>query len=51
MSSIRRKVRLLDGICEEAVAILKDKPATGAVFDALRKMKTMRQIEAAELFL
>lgn len=49
MSSIRRKVRLLDGICEEAVAILKDKPATGAVFDALRKMKTMRQIEAAEL--
>ena len=49
MSSIRRKVRLLDGICEEAVSILKDKPATGAVFDALRKMKTMRQIEAAEL--
>lgn len=49
MSSIRRKVRLLDGICEEAVAILKDKPATGAVFDALRKMKTMRQIDAAEL--
>ena len=27
MSSIRRKVRLLDGISEEAVAILKDKPA------------------------
>ncbi|HMQ92928.1 MAG TPA: plasmid partitioning protein RepB C-terminal domain-containing protein, partial [Amaricoccus sp.] len=25
------------------------KPATGAVFDALRKMKTMRQIGAAEL--
>ena len=24
MSSIRRKARLLDGICEEAVAILKD---------------------------
>ena len=49
MSSIRRKARLLDGICEEAVAILKDQPCTNAVFDALRKMKTMRQIEAAEL--
>ncbi len=49
MSSIRRKARLLDGICEEAVAILKDKPCTNAVFDALRKMRTMRQIEAAEL--
>ena len=49
MSSIRRKARLLDGICVEAVAILKDKPCTNAVFETLRKMKTMRQIEAAEL--
>ncbi|MGY6694556.1 MAG: plasmid partitioning protein RepB C-terminal domain-containing protein [Roseinatronobacter sp.] len=49
LRSVRRKVHLLDGICQEAVAILKDKPATGAVFDGLRKMKTMRQIEAAEL--
>ena len=48
-SSIRRKVRLLDGICEEAVAILKDKPCTSAAFEVLRKMKTLRQIEAAEL--
>ncbi|WP_444460650.1 plasmid partitioning protein RepB C-terminal domain-containing protein [Rhodobacter capsulatus] len=38
--SIMRKARLLDGICEEAVAILKDKPCTAAVFDTLRKMKT-----------
>ena len=51
LSSIRRKVRLLDGVCEEAVLILKDKPCTSAVFDALRKMKTMRQIEAAELLI
>lgn len=47
--SIMRKARLLDGICEEAVAILKDKPCTAAVFDTLRKMKTLRQIESAEL--
>ena len=48
-SSIRRKARLLDGICEEAIAILKDKPCTSAVFEILRKMKALRQIEASEL--
>lgn len=47
--SVRRKVRLLDGICEEAIAILKDKPCASAIFEVLRKMKTLRQIEAAEL--
>jgi len=47
--SIVRKAKLLDGICEEAVGILKDKPCTTAVFETLRKMKTLRQIEAAEL--
>jgi DNA-binding transcriptional MerR regulator len=47
--SIVRKAKLLDGICEETVGILKDKPCTTAVFKTLRKMKTLRQIEAAEL--
>lgn len=47
--SVRRKVRMLDGIGEETVAILKDKPCPMAVFEVLRKMKTLRQIEAAEL--
>jgi len=47
--SIQRKVKLLDGICEEAVAILKDKACTAAVFSTLRKMIPLRQIEAAEL--
>lgn len=47
--SIHRKARLLDGICKEAIAILKDKPCTAAVFETLRKMKALRQIEAAEL--
>ena len=47
--SIQRKVRLLDGICPEAVAILKDKACTAAVFTTLRKMIPLRQIEAAEL--
>ncbi|WP_213685994.1 plasmid partitioning protein RepB C-terminal domain-containing protein [Roseicyclus sp.] len=35
----------LDGICEEAVSILKDKHCATAVFETLRKMKAMRQIE------
>lgn len=48
-NSVRRRVRMLDGICEEAIAILKDKPCPMAVFEILRKMKSLRQIEAAEL--
>ncbi|MBM1221339.1 ParB N-terminal domain-containing protein [Ponticoccus sp. SC2-23] len=47
--SVHRKVKLLDGICPEAVAILKDKACTAAVFTTLRKMIPLRQIEAAEL--
>ena len=47
--SVRRKVRMLNGICDETVAILKDKPCPMAVFEILRKMKPLRQIEAAEL--
>ena len=49
--SVRRKVKLLEGICPEAVAILKDKACTSALFDALRKMVPLRQIEAADLML
>ena len=47
--SVQRKVKLLDGICPEAVAILRDKACTAAVFTTLRKMIPLRQIEAAEL--
>jgi RepB plasmid partitioning protein/ParB-like nuclease domain len=49
--SISRKVQLLDGICEEAVGLLKDKMCPLAVFDVLRKMNALRQIEAAELLI
>src|SRR5256885_16800201 len=47
--SLSRKVQLLDGICEEAIGLLKDKICPMAVFDVLRKMSPMRQIETAEL--
>src|SRR6202790_1851740 len=49
--SIARKVQLLDGICEEAVGLLKDKMCPLAVFDVLRKLNPLRQIEAAELLI
>jgi hypothetical protein len=47
-STIRRKVRLLEGICPEAEDLLKDKSCPMAVFDILKRMVPLRQIEAAE---
>ena len=47
--TIRHKFRLLNGICEDAVGLLADAPCPGRVFDILRQMKPLRQIEAAEL--
>ncbi len=49
--SLVRKANLIDGLCEEAVGLLKDKICPMAVFDVLRKMNPMRQIEAAELLI
>jgi hypothetical protein len=49
--SISRKVQLLDGICQEAIELLKDKMCPMAAFDVLRKMNPIRQIEAAELLI
>src|SRR6202022_3664912 len=49
--SISRKAQLVDGICEEAVGLLKDKMCPLAVFDVLRKLNPLRQIEAAELLI
>lgn len=46
---IRRKRRLLDGICAEAAALLEDKHISINSFDALRRMRPERQVEAAEL--
>lgn len=49
--SIARKMQMLDGICEEATGLLKDKFCPLAVFDILRKMRPLRQIEASELMI
>lgn len=47
--SIRRRFRLLDGICAEVAALLSDKPCPMVVFEILKRMKPLRQIEAAEI--
>ena len=49
--SLQRKATLIDGICEEAVNLLKDKICPMTIFDVLRKMSSIRQIEAAELLI
>lgn len=49
VQSVHRRFRLLDGICPEAVEILKDTTCPMNVFDVLRRLSPMRQIEAADL--
>ncbi len=49
VEAIRRRRNLLDGICPEAVVLLKERRVSHATFGSLRKMKPLRQIEAAEL--
>ncbi|MFL5329210.1 MAG: plasmid partitioning protein RepB C-terminal domain-containing protein [Gemmataceae bacterium] len=49
VASIRQKRSLLEGICPEAVQLLRDRRATGNALRELRKVKPMRQIEIAEV--
>ena len=49
ISSIRQKVNLLDGICQEAIELLKNKHIAAEAFKILKKMKPLRQVEVAEL--
>lgn len=47
--SIQSRVRMLNGICRDAIDILKDSPCPIGVFSLLRQMTPIRQIEAAEI--
>ena len=51
VATIRRKQNLLCGICKEAIELLKDRRVSPRVFASLRKMKPIRQIEAAQLMI
>ena len=48
---IRARQRMLDGIAPEVVALLKDRMVSHGVFGVLRRMKPIRQIEAAEMMI
>ena len=48
---IQRRRTMLSGICPEVVDLLKDRSVNTTIFGALRRMKPVRQIEAAELMI
>ncbi|MDF2995834.1 MAG: RepB plasmid partition [Xanthobacteraceae bacterium] len=48
---VRERERLLDGIAPEATELLKRSMVSRGVFSVLRKMKPLRQIEAAEMMI
>lgn len=49
ISTIRHKKSLLEGICPEAVEMLKDRQVPMNTIGQLKKLKPMRQIEVAQL--
>jgi len=51
IETIRRKRDLLDGICQEAVELLKEAHFHAEVMRHLKKMKPTRQVECVELML
>ncbi|WP_294642450.1 plasmid partitioning protein RepB C-terminal domain-containing protein [uncultured Aureimonas sp.] len=51
VSSIRQKRNLLKGICPEVVEMLKDRHVPVNTIGHLRKLKSVRQIEAVELMI
>ncbi|MFE1574380.1 plasmid partitioning protein RepB C-terminal domain-containing protein [Comamonas odontotermitis] len=51
ISQINKKVSLLDGICPEAIEMLKDQHFSVNLGSVLRRLKPTRQIECVELML
>jgi hypothetical protein len=49
VAMIRRKRRLLDGICSEVADLLKDRHCPINTFQSLKKLKPIRQMEVAQL--
>jgi hypothetical protein len=49
VEQIMKKLNLLDGICNEAVRLLRDKNFSANLSPVLRKLKPTRQVECVEL--
>lgn len=47
-AAIIARFKLLDGICDEAIRLLADKPASRSMFNVLRQMKPLRQIDVSK---
>jgi len=46
--AIIARFKLLDGICDGAIRLLADKPASRSMFNVLRQMKPLRQIDVSK---
>ena len=51
LSSINRRINLLEGICPEAITLLQDKQFTPDGTRIPRNMKATRQVETVELMI
>lgn len=51
VDTLRVKLKLLNGICSEAIALLKDRQIPAATFSILQKMAPLRQIDVAEFMI
>jgi ParB/RepB/Spo0J family partition protein len=51
VSHIRKKMKLLDGICPEATGMLEDRQFSAELSRVIRKMKPTRQVECVELMI
>jgi ParB-like chromosome segregation protein Spo0J len=49
--TIRRRARLLDGICKEVAVMLGDTRCPAAAIEVLKRLKPVRQMDAAELMI
>lgn len=51
VSTIRRRFRMLDGICKDAVEMLRETSCPMKSFEILRQMAPIRQVEAVDLMI
>jgi ParB-like chromosome segregation protein Spo0J len=51
VKSLTKRRTMLDGIAPEVIDLFKDRTVSKTIFDSLRKMKPLRQYEAADLMI
>ena len=51
MAKLREKKTVINGICADAIDLLKEKPITPKSLRVMKRVKGLRQIEMAELMI